>query len=132
MEIKLGAKTSQTFTVTDEMVRGFADLTGDANPIHVDDEYAKKSILTQRIAHGMLIASFFPRVMVNNFLGIGTIYLRQNLSFREPVYIDDEITVILEIISVREDKPIITIKTTCMTRGKIAIDGEALVKYPGI
>ena len=81
----VGKIDSITVTITEEMINNFAKVSGDFNPIHVNEQYAKKTIFKKRISHGMLVASFISRVIANKLPGPGTIYLSQNLSFKHPV-----------------------------------------------
>jgi acyl dehydratase len=120
-----------TKSFSTEEVNEFAQLSLDNNPIHLDEEFAATSMFGQRIVHGMLVASLFSGLLGQNLPGIGGIYLGQKLSFKAPVMIDEEITASVEIINVRPDKPIITLKTVCTNRaGKTVIDGEAVVMIP--
>ncbi len=128
-ELSVGDKITVTKIFTDEDVRGFSNLSLDRNPIHLDQAYAEKSIFGQRIVHGMLVASLFSGLLGVELPGDGSIYLGQKLSFTAPVYIGDEITATVEIINIRNDKPIVTLRTYCVNgKGSIVIDGEAVVK----
>lgn len=124
---KIGDEISVSIKVTDEMVRKFAELSGDYNPIHIDDEYAKKTRFGRRIAHGMICGALISRVLAEK-LGAGGIYLAQNIKFKNPVYIDDTVTVTLKVLNIRESKGIATVDTTCRTQnGDIAVKGEATI-----
>ena len=121
------ASISKIFTIKD--VEEFADLSNDKNPVHLDEEFAKTSIFGQRVVHGMLVASLFSGLLGEKLPGEGTIYLGQTLNFTAPVSIGEEVTASVEIINIRDDKPIITLQTTCVnSSGKIVIEGEAVVK----
>ena len=125
-----GAKATRTQTITDEMVLTFANLTGDTNPVHLDDEYAATTRFGKRIAHGMLAASLISATLANDLPGPGTVYLNQSLQFKAPVYLGDTVTAIIEVKSVREDKPIATLITTCINQDNITIlEGEAVVLF---
>ena len=116
--------------ITDADVRTFADLTGDHNPIHMDDEFASQSLFGKRIAHGMLNASLISAVLANHLPGQGSIYLGQTLKFVAPVFIGDEITARVTVTSVRDDKTIAKLETVCINqRAEIVIKGEATVHY---
>ena len=84
-----GAKATRTQTITDEMVRSFATLTGDTNPVHLDEIYAATTRFGKRIAHGMLAASLISAALANDLPGPGTVYLSQSLQFKAPVYPGD-------------------------------------------
>jgi 3-hydroxybutyryl-CoA dehydratase len=125
-----GAKATRTQTITDEMVRTFATLTGDTNPVHLDDTYAATTRFGKRIAHGMLAASLISAALANDLPGPGTVYLSQTLQFKAPVYLGDTITAVIEVKSAREDKPIATLITTCINQDNVTVlEGEAVVLY---
>ncbi len=127
--IKAGDKVSITKSFSEDDVMQFAKLSSDDNPIHVDAEYAKSSVFRQRIVHGMLVASLFSAILGTKLPGIGAVYLGQSLSFKKPIVLDEEVTAVVEVMHIREDKPIITLKTECFnSNGEIAIEGEAIVK----
>lgn len=124
---KVGDEVSVSVKVTDDMVRKFADLSGDYNPIHLDDEYAKTTRFKRRIAHGMICGALISRVLAEK-LGSGGIYLAQHIKFVHPVYIDDTVTIILKVLAIRESKGIATIETTCKTQnGDTVVKGEATI-----
>jgi 3-hydroxybutyryl-CoA dehydratase len=125
-----GTKATRTQTITDEMVRTFATLTGDNNPVHLDDAFAATTRFGKRIAHGMLAASLISAALANDLPGPGTVYLSQTLQFKAPVYLGDTVTAIIEVKSVREDKPIATLITTCVNQDNLTVlEGEAVVLY---
>ncbi len=125
-----GAKATRTQTITDEMVRTFASLTGDNNPVHLDDEYAATTHFGKRIAHGMIAASLISAALANDLPGPGTVYLSQTLQFKAPVYPGDTVTAIIEVKSVREDKPIATLTTNCVNQEDVVVlEGEAVVLF---
>jgi 3-hydroxybutyryl-CoA dehydratase len=130
LKYKIGQTFTKNFAITEEKVNNFASTTGDMNPIHIDEEYAKESIFKKRISHGMLVASHISNVLANDLPGPGTIYLSQTLSFKRPVFIGDIITVKVEITKIREDKNIMFLKTDCLNeQEKIVIEGESCVKF---
>lgn len=131
MNLKVGDTAALTKTVTDEDIETFAGLTGDRNPVHLDDEYAAATRFGRRIAHGMLSASLISAVLANDLPGRGTIYLSQTLRFVAPVYPGDEVTARVTVSKVREDKPLVTLETVCENqRGERLIEGEAVVLAP--
>ena len=128
-DLKVGEKASVSKIFTAEDVQDFSTLSLDRNPIHTDQSYAEKSIFGKRIVHGMLAASLFSGLLGMKLPGEGSIYLGQSLSFSAPIYIDDEVTATVEIIKIRPDKPIVTLKTSCInSEGTVVIEGEAVVK----
>lgn len=123
-----GDKASRTTTITDEMIRAFADLTGDTNPVHLDDAYAAGTRFGRRIAHGMIAAGLISAALANDLPGPGTVYLSQTLQFKAPVYPGDTITTTVEVKSARPDKPILTLSTSCKNQNdQIVLEGEAVV-----
>ena len=106
MKFKPGDTASVTKIITQEDIEKFADLSGDHNPIHVDEEHAKGTRFGRRIAHGLLTSSLISNVIGNELPGVGSIYLSQTLQFLAPVFAGDTITARATVTSVREDKPI--------------------------
>jgi acyl dehydratase len=127
--LTVGDKASLRKTFTKDDVASFASLSTDTNPLHLDTEYAATTIFKEPIVHGMLISSLFSGLIGVVLPGKGSIYLGQNLTFKAPVHIGEQVTATVEIIKVREDKPIVTLKTVCInSHGIIVIEGEAVVK----
>lgn len=127
-EINVGDEATLTHTVTNEDVVTFAELTGDVNPIHLDDEFAKESLFKGRIAHGMLTAGFISTILGTTLPGTNTIYLAQNLKFTAPVRIGDTITAVVKVIDKRDDKKIMTLETNVLNEeNKKVIEGSAVV-----
>ena len=126
--MKVGDEAVREKTITDEDIRAFAELTGDHNPVHVDDEYAAGTRFGRRIAHGMIAASLVSATLANELPGRGSVYLSQTLRFVAPVFPGDTVTARVEVTKVREDKPIVTLETVCTNeRGEKLIEGEAVV-----
>ena len=128
MKMKPGDSAEITKTIEQADVDAFAELTGDHNPIHVDEEFAKTTRFRRRIAHGMFTASLISAVLANKLPGQGSVYLGQTLQFVAPVFPGDEITARVTVKEIREDKPIVKLETICMNqRGEIVVRGEATV-----
>lgn len=128
MKLQIGDTASLSKTITDDDIHSFADITGDHNPMHVDDEFAKHTRFGRRIAHGMLSASLISSVIANELPGRGSIYLSQTLQFVAPVFPGDVVTVRVTVTAVREDKPIVKLETVCLNqRNETVIRGEATV-----
>ena len=123
MYLKIGDKYSTSREVTDEVILKFAEVSGDYNPIHLDEEFAKTTRFGKRIAHGMLSGAFISAILGNEFQGRTVIYLSQTLKFTAPVFIGDTVTATATITNIREDKNIVTLETICTNQ-----DGETLVK----
>jgi 3-hydroxybutyryl-CoA dehydratase len=121
----------KTVTVTEEMIQNFARATGDSNPIHLDEKYAKGTIFKTRVAHGMLQAGILSGILGMEFPGIGTIYLSQTLKFTRPVFIGDAVTFRLKVLEVNAEKNRLLLETICTNPGgdKVLV-GEALVMPP--
>ncbi len=126
---KVGDKASMSKIFTEADVVEFSIMSKDSNPIHLDSVYARSTVFGKRVAHGMLVASMFSGLIGMELPGEGSIYLGQTLKFKAPVFIGDEITAMVKITHIRDDKPIITLRTACVNQeGTIVIEGEAVVK----
>lgn len=127
-DIQIGDKASMAKTVTEYDVYGFAGITGDFNPVHVNSEFAKTTMFQERIAHGMLSAGFISAVLGTTLPGANTIYLGQELAFKAPVKIGDTVTATVEVIEKIEGKNRLVLKTTVTNQdGKVVTDGKATV-----
>jgi 3-hydroxybutyryl-CoA dehydratase len=132
-DIKTGDEASLTRTITDADIVNFAELTGDMNPVHLDAEYAAKSMFGERIAHGMLMAGLVSAVLGMQLPGPNSNYLGQDLKFTAPVKIGDTVKVVVTVTEKRDDKRIIKLRTTASNqRGEMVIDGTAAVKKLGL
>jgi 3-hydroxybutyryl-CoA dehydratase len=130
-EISIGQTASYSTTVGDEEVRMFAAVSGDVNPVHLDEEYAATTQFKGRIAHGMLTGAVISAAIAMELPGPGTIYLGQSLRFRLPVKIGDEITVQLEVTDKRDDKKFVTMACTVVNQhGKTVATGTAELMAP--
>jgi len=130
--LRIGDKAELSKAFTEEEVFRFAELSADKNPLHLDKDFGRASIFSQRIVHGMLVASLFSGLIGMQLPGEGSIYLGQTLAFKAPVAIGEQVTATVEIIKIREDKPIVTLRTLCIdSGGKVLIEGEAVVKVSG-
>jgi len=130
-ELKVGDSAQFSKTVSETDVYLFAGITGDFNPAHVDEEYARKTYFGTRIAHGLLPAGFISAVMGNRLPGPGSIYLRQELTFLGTVKIGDTITARVEVMEIDTVKGRVRMLTTCDNQeGKRVLTGEAMVSPP--
>ncbi|SEQ82003.1 3-hydroxybutyryl-CoA dehydratase [Virgibacillus subterraneus] len=128
-EIGQSAQFSRTVTETDFIM--FAGLSGDYNPIHIDQEYAESTFFGGRISHGLLTASMLSRLLGMHLPGPGSIYVSQSLTFTKPVYIGDTITAYAEVININEDSRLLILQTTCRNQiGSTVLDGEGVMKLP--
>jgi len=130
-QIKVGDSAEFAKTVTETDIYLYAGITGDFNPAHVNEAYAKNTFFKTRIAHGMLTAGFISAILANQLPGPGTIYLKQELSFLAPVRIGDTITGRVEVLELISEKNRIRLKTSCSNQdGVVVLDGEAMVSPP--
>lgn len=123
----VGYKGTKTFKITDKMVRQFAEMSGDFNPIHLDDEYAATTRFKKRIAHGMILGALISRCL-NETIGSGGVYLAQTMKFTNPVFIDDDITFELEVTKLHKTRGLGTVSTIAKKQtGEIVVKGEATI-----
>ena len=128
MDLKIGDKFSTSREVTDELIRKFAEVSGDYNPIHLDEEFAKRTRFGKRIAHGMLSGAFISAVLGNEFKERKIVYLSQTMRFTAPVFIGDTVTTTGTVSNIREVKGIVTLETICTNqKGETLVKGEAVV-----
>ena len=128
--LEIGSSASLTRKVNESDVIAFADITGDNNPIHLNEEEAKKTVFKSRVVHGMLTGSFISAVLGTKLPGPGTIYLEQILKFKKPVYINDTVTVKVTVSDIiNEEKGIYRLDTIIENSvGEIVTEGYAVVK----
>jgi 3-hydroxybutyryl-CoA dehydratase len=127
-DIKMGQSAEVVHTVKAQDIQVFGDLSGDYNPLHFNQRWAKKTMFGGRIAHGLLTASFISTAIGMHLPGPGTIYMSQSMRFVGPVRIGDTITARVEVVLLNDEKERVTLRTTCTNQeGKVVLDGEALV-----
>jgi 3-hydroxybutyryl-CoA dehydratase len=129
-EIEIGMSVSYSQTITDADVKAFAGISGDRNPIHLDEEYAENSRYKKRIAHGLMTVSYFSALFGTKIPGEGCVYVSQSLNFKRPVYLGDTVTAIVEVTSIDVLKKRVFFKTVCKVKNKIVTDGEAELFVP--
>ena len=129
-ELSVGMKESLTKTVEDSDVIGFAQLSGDDNPIHLCDVYASKTRFGQRIAHGLYTASLISAILGTRLPGPGAVYLSQTLTFLAPVRIGDVVTVRVEVVELIEERRRARLFCECLIDGKAVLEGDAWVALP--
>lgn len=128
MDIKIGDSFKKERLVTDELVRAFAEVSGDYNPIHLDEDFAKTTRFGRRIAHGMLSGAFISAVLGYEMTEKKIVYLSQTLKFTAPVFIGDTVTTTATVTAIREDKNIVTMDTICTNQnGEMVVKGESVV-----
>lgn len=131
MRLKVGMSDSITRTITNNDVSLIADIVGDYNPIHMDENYAKKSIFKRRVVHGCLINGLISTVIGMKLPGEGTIYMEQNSKFCSPVFIGDTIKAVVEVDEILNlEKGIYKLKTKVFNQNQmIVLNGYAIVKF---
>ncbi len=129
--LQVGDAAEFSKTVSESDVYLYAGITGDFNPAHVNEAYAKKTYFKTRIAHGMLAAGLISAILGTQLPGPGTIYMKQELSFLAPVRIGDTITARVEVTEIIKEKKQVKLRTTCSNQeGELVLDGEAVVSPP--
>src|SRR6476469_2158629 len=127
-ELKIGDRFSISRQITDELIRAFAELSGDHNPLHLDEDFAKTTRFGKRIAHGMLSGAFISAVLGYEFKERRIVYLSQTMKFTAPVYIGDTVTATATVKNIRTDKNIVSLETVCRNQnGEPVVSGEAAV-----
>lgn len=129
-ESLLGTCYTTSKLMDDTAVRGFATISGDTNPIHLDDDYASESRYKKRIAHGLLSASLFSSIFGTQFPGAGCVYAEQSLVFKRPVYVGDEVVAIAELVAIDESGQSLEFDTRCEVKGRRVLEGKAKVFIP--
>lgn len=129
-DLAVGQAAEITRVVTAVDIDAFAAVTGDTNPVHIDEDFARTTAFGGRVAHGMLSAGFISAVLGIKLPGPGAIYLSQNLRFRRPVKIGDAVTARATVVELNERRGHATFSTVCLIDGKTALDGEAVLMVP--
>ncbi|QKJ65421.1 MaoC family dehydratase [Deefgea piscis] len=129
-QIAVGDSDEFRKTLTETDVVLFAGLSGDNNPMHIDEEFASQTPFAGRIAHGMLTASLISTVIGTKLPGPGCIYMGQNLRFVKPVRIGDTVTARVTVLEVLLDKQRVKLLTECWVKGEVVLTGDALVWVP--
>ena len=124
LEIGMSASTEKTISAAD--VATFAQISGDDNPIHVDEDYAKNSAFGKRIVHGMYSAALISAVAGTKLPGYGGVYLSQELKFRKPIFIDDTVLTKLTIEDINQRRGRVTMKTEVFVKDVLVVSGEAI------
>ncbi|HYW28824.1 MAG TPA: MaoC family dehydratase [Gaiellales bacterium] len=130
MSVSVGDSAETTRTVTEQVLEHFAEATGDRNPIHFDEGYAATTRFGGRIAHGLLVGGIISSLLANDLPGPGTVYLGQELSFRAPVRIGDEVRCEVDVTEVGE-RGRVTLATRAWVGDTLVVDGVARVLAPG-
>ena len=129
-DLSVGMTERLAKTVSSSDVVGFAQLTGDRNPIHLSEHFAAKTSFRTRIAHGLYTASLISAVLGTRLPGPGAIYISQTLNFRAPVKIGDQVDVSVTVAELNPERQRARLTCICKVRDEVVLDGEALVKVP--
>lgn len=129
-DLGIGQTAELQHTVTDADIRAFAAVSGDDNPVHLDEAYAATTPFKTRIAHGMLSAGYISAVLGTRLPGPGAIYLSQTMNFRRPVRIGDEVLTRATVSAIDTERARVTLVTICEVGGKAVVEGEAVVMVP--
>lgn len=129
-DLKVGQQAMFGRTVTDADIVAFAGVSGDTNPIHLHDGFARTTRFGQRIAHGMLSGSYISTVIGTKLPGPGAVYISQTMNFMAPVIAGDTITAVATITAIDDRRRRVTLKTQCLKGDTVVIDGEAVVLVP--
>jgi 3-hydroxybutyryl-CoA dehydratase len=130
-DLELGMEATFQKKVTESDIQAFAQITGDKNPVHLDPVYAARTIFKERIAHGMLTASYISAVFGMEMPGPGAIYVSQTLNFRAPVKIGDVVTAKVRVVELFPAKRRARFDCVCLVAGKPVLEGEAVLMVPG-
>lgn len=125
----IGYVLRDTRVIHEEDVTNFAKISGDFNPLHLDDAIASKGIFKKKVAHGMYIASFFSKLLGDPRFGYSGIYLNQTLNFIKPVFLNDTVDVVIELIEFDKFKSRMIFKTVCKVKDEIVLDGRAEILF---
>lgn len=129
-DLEVGMSHETQHTISEDDVQMFAKVSGDYNPIHMDDAYAKKTPFGQRIAHGALTASYISGILGNDLPGPGAVFTDLEMRFRRPVFIGATVTARAEITEMNERGNRVTLKVVCSVEGKPVVTGQAKVMVP--
>ncbi len=129
-DLSVGQEASLSKTVTEADIAAFAEISGDKNPVHLDAQYAARTIFKERIAHGMLSAAYISAVFGMKLPGPGAIYISQTLSFKAPVKIGDTVITTVKVVELIPEKKRARFECVCSVNGKPVVQGEAVLMVP--
>jgi 3-hydroxybutyryl-CoA dehydratase len=129
-DLSVGQSASYSRTISESDIQQFGDVSGDHNPLHFDEDYAKTTIFRGRIAHGMLSASFLSTVLGTKLPGAGSIFLSATIRFKAPVRIGDTVEAICTVREIVTQKGRVTFDCLCKVGDVVVIEGDAIVKVP--
>ncbi len=129
-DLSIGMEAAYEREITEDLIEKFAEVSGDVNPVHMDEEFAKGTRFKGRIAHGLLTASFVSTVLGTKLPGPGSIYLHQDLVFRAPVRIDDVVTASVKIEKINWHRKVVTLSCKCVVNNRVVMGGQAVMMVP--
>ncbi|MEN8369479.1 MaoC family dehydratase [Acinetobacter bereziniae] len=130
-KIKLGDRVELLRSFTESDVEKFSQLSGDVNPVHLDENYARNTIFKSRIVHGALASSIFSTIFANTLPGAGCIYLKSDNRFLKPIFLNTSVLFVVEVIEIIIEKRRVIFKTTAISNDKECIVGSAELYIPG-
>jgi 3-hydroxybutyryl-CoA dehydratase len=129
-DLSVGQSAEMARVVTEADIQAFAAVSGDANPVHLDEAYAATTPFKTRIAHGMLAGAYISAVMGTRLPGPGAIYISQTLTFKRPVRIGDEVLARATVTAIDQQRARVVLATVCLVNNKTVVEGEAVVMAP--
>jgi len=129
-EIQLGMTETVSKEITSEDIELFAKLSGDINPVHLDNEYAANTQFKKRIAHGLMSVSYFSALFGTKLPGQGCVYISQYSKFKKPIYIGDVVNAFIKVKAINTRTRKVSFKTQCLVDNQVVIDGEAEIYVP--
>lgn len=129
-DLDIGLEASFSKTVTEQDIMNYAEISGDFNPVHIDAEYAAKTMFKERIAHGLLTASYISAVFGMQLPGPGAIYVSQTLNFKAPVLIGALVVTKVSVIDLVPSKRRALFACVCHVGDRVVLDGEAMMMVP--
>src|SRR5271155_5042617 len=130
-DLAVGMREALVKRVENEDVIGFAELSGDRNPIHLSEHFARKTRFGGRIVHGLYTASLISAVVGTHLPGPGAVYISQTLNFRGPVKIDDVVAISVEVVELCQKGRRVRLRCECAVNGEVVLDGEGVLSVPG-
>jgi 3-hydroxybutyryl-CoA dehydratase len=130
-DLELGMEASLAKTVAAADILAFAEITGDWNPVHLDADFAAKTVFREPIVHGMLTAGYISAVFGSAMPGPGAIYVSQTLNFRAPVRVGDRVVASVRVMELYPTKRRVRFDCLCVVDGKTVLEGEAVLLVPG-
>lgn len=126
----VGQEYREKQLITEERINKFAEISGDKNPVHLDAEFASKTPFKKRIAHGVFSLGLISAILGMRFPGMGTIYMKQDTKFLKPIFVGEEVEIVLTVLEIFPEKKRLLLKTQVLSaNGTVTIDGEALIMY---